>query len=71
MVLPAGGIIGWQWPFHGFMELFLSDHYDFQSAHRIEGKCIVHSFKNYTKLENVGTDYKATTGGFTPDGVVV
>ncbi|XP_074270143.1 chromatin remodeling protein EBS-like [Silene latifolia] len=64
--------------FHGAKELFLSDHYDVQSAHTIEGKCIVHSFKNYTKLENVGTDdyfcrfeYKAATGAFTPDRVAV
>nr|GEY10187.1 chromatin remodeling protein EBS-like [Tanacetum cinerariifolium] len=53
-------------------------HYDMQSAHTIEGKCIVHSFKNYTKLDNVGTEdyfcrfeYKAATGGFTPDRVAV
>ncbi|MCE3051203.1 bromo adjacent y domain containing 1, partial [Datura stramonium] len=26
------------------------------SLHTIEGKCIVHSFKNYTKLENVGPE---------------
>ncbi|GMG98701.1 hypothetical protein Nepgr_000541 [Nepenthes gracilis] len=64
--------------FHGAKELFLSDHYDVQSAHTIEGKCTVHSFKNYTKLENVGADdyfcrfeYKAATGGFTPDRVAV
>nr|GEW86275.1 chromatin remodeling protein EBS-like [Tanacetum cinerariifolium] len=64
--------------FHGVKELFLSDHYDTQSAHTIEGKCIVHSFKNYTKLDNVGTEdyfcrfeYKATTGRFTPDRVAV
>ncbi|XP_019159258.1 PREDICTED: chromatin remodeling protein EBS-like [Ipomoea nil] len=64
--------------FHGAKELFLSDHYDIQSAHTIEGKCIVHSFKNYTKLENVGPEdyfcrfeYKAATGGFTPDRVAV
>ncbi|KAF8016717.1 hypothetical protein BT93_H2058 [Corymbia citriodora subsp. variegata] len=64
--------------FHGAKELFLSDHYDVQSAHTIEGKCIVHTFKNYTKLENVGAEdyfyrfeYKAATGGFTPDGVAV
>ncbi|XP_047961521.1 chromatin remodeling protein At4g04260-like [Salvia hispanica] len=43
-----------------------------------QGKCIVHSFKNYTKLENAGIDdyfcrfeYKAATGGFTPDRVAV
>ncbi|THF94425.1 hypothetical protein TEA_013476 [Camellia sinensis var. sinensis] len=64
--------------FHGAKELFLSDHYDVQSAHTIEGKCIVHTFKNYTKLENVGAEdyfcrfeYKAATGGFTPDRVAV
>ncbi|RVW38956.1 Chromatin remodeling protein EBS [Vitis vinifera] len=66
--------IGGRRQFHGAKELFLSDHYDVQSAHTIEGKCIVHSFKNYTKLENVGAEdyfcrfeYKAATGGFTPD----
>lgn len=64
--------------FHGAKELFLSDHYDIQSADTIEGKCTVHTFKNYTKLESVGTDdyfcrfeYKAATGGFTPDRVAV
>ncbi|GMN36395.1 hypothetical protein TIFTF001_005993 [Ficus carica] len=64
--------------FHGAKELFLSDHYDVQSAHTIEGKCVVHSFKNYTKLENVAAEdyycrfeYKAATGGFTPDRVAV
>ncbi|KAI3702580.1 hypothetical protein L6452_28324 [Arctium lappa] len=70
--------IGGRRQFHGVKELFLSDHYDMQSAHTIEGKCIVHSFKNYTKLDNVGTEdyfcrfeYKAATGGFTPDRVAV
>jgi hypothetical protein len=65
-------------PFHGAKELFLSDHYDTQSAHTIEGKCIVHSFKNYTKLDNVGPedfycrfDYRAATGAFSPDRVAV
>ncbi|XP_020231356.2 chromatin remodeling protein EBS, partial [Cajanus cajan] len=64
--------------FHGEKELFLSDHYDVQSAHTIEGKCVVHSFKNYIKLENVGAEdyfcrfeYKPITGAFTPDRVVV
>ncbi|ANM66963.1 Bromo-adjacent homology (BAH) domain-containing protein [Arabidopsis thaliana] len=63
---------------HGAKELFLSDHFDVQSAHTIEGKCIVHTFKNYTRLENVGVedyycifDYKAATGAFTPDRVAV
>ena len=70
--------IGGRRQFHGAKELFLSDHYDVQSAHTIEGKCIVHTFKSYTKLENVGTEdyfcrfeYKAATGGFTPDRVAV
>ncbi|XP_054787250.1 chromatin remodeling protein EBS-like isoform X5 [Prosopis cineraria] len=70
--------IGGRRQFHGAKELFLSDHYDVQSAHTIEGKCIVHSFKNYTKLENVGAEdyycrfeYKAATGAFTPDRVAV
>lgn len=65
-------------PFHGAKELFLSDHFDTQSAHTIEGKCVVHSFKSYTKLDNVGPedfycrfDYKAATGAFTPDRVAV
>ncbi|KDO78364.1 hypothetical protein CISIN_1g030413mg [Citrus sinensis] len=64
--------LGGRRQFHGAKELFLSDHYDVQSAHTIEGKCIVHSFKNYTKLENVGAEdyycrfeYKAASGGFT------
>ncbi|KAI7744895.1 hypothetical protein M8C21_009272 [Ambrosia artemisiifolia] len=41
-------------------------------------KCIVHTFKNYTKLEDVGPEdyfcrfeYKAATGAFTPDRVAV
>ncbi|CAN1811262.1 Chromatin remodeling protein EBS [Linum perenne] len=70
--------LGGRRQFHGAKELFLSDHYDIQSAHTIEGKCTVHSFKNYTKLENVGAEdyfcrfeYKAATGGFTPDRVAV
>ncbi|BBH00703.1 PHD finger family protein / bromo-adjacent homology domain-containing protein [Prunus dulcis] len=70
--------IGGRRQFHGAKELFLSDHYDVQSAHTIEGKCTVHSFKSYTKLENVGAEdyycrfeYKAATGAFTPDRVAV
>ncbi|KAH7655864.1 Zinc finger RING/FYVE/PHD-type protein [Dioscorea alata] len=70
--------IGGRRQFHGAKELFLSDHYDVQSEHTIEGKSIVHSFKNYTKLENVGAEdyfcrfeYKAATRGFTPDRVAV
>ncbi|KAJ6804106.1 chromatin remodeling protein EBS-like [Iris pallida] len=70
--------LGGRRQFHGAKELFLSDHYDVQSAHTIEGKCVVHSFKSYTKLGSVGAgdyfcrfDYKAATGGFTPDRVAV
>ncbi|XP_051135327.1 chromatin remodeling protein EBS-like isoform X2 [Andrographis paniculata] len=64
--------------FHGAKELFLSDHHDIQSADTIEGKCNVHTFKNYTRLENVGPEdyycrfeYKPTTGAFMPDRVAV
>lgn len=64
--------------FHGAKELFLSDHYDVQSAHTVEGKCTVHNFKKYTKLEDVGPEdyfcrfeYKTANGGFIPDRVAV
>ncbi|WZY69185.1 hypothetical protein YC2023_001425 [Brassica napus] len=70
--------LGGRRQFHGAKELFLSDHFDVQSGHTIEGKCIVHTFKNYTRLENVGAEdyycrfeYKAATGAFTPDRVAV
>uniref|UniRef100_A0A0D6R1C7 BAH domain-containing protein n=1 Tax=Araucaria cunninghamii TaxID=56994 RepID=A0A0D6R1C7_ARACU len=70
--------IGGRRQFHSSKEVFLSDHFDEQSADTIESKCTVHSFKNYTKLESVGADdyfcrfeYKAATGGFTPDQVPV
>eukprot|EP01018_Ginkgo_biloba_P040064 Gb_10388 [translate_table: standard] len=70
--------IGGRRQFHGAKELFLSDHYDTQSADTIEDKCTVHTFKNYTKLDSVGSEdyfcrfeYKAATGAFTPDRVAV
>ncbi|KAG6385060.1 hypothetical protein SASPL_153884 [Salvia splendens] len=70
--------VGGRRQFHGAKELFLSDHHDMQSAHTIEGKCVVHTFKNYTKLENVGPEdyycrfeYKPSTGAFLPDRVAV
>ncbi|GBG76489.1 hypothetical protein CBR_g22237 [Chara braunii] len=70
--------VGGRRQFHGEKELFLSDHYDTCTAEAIEGKCIVHTFKNYTRLESVGADdyfcrfeYKAATGGFSPDRVAV
>jgi hypothetical protein len=65
-------------PFHGARELFLSDHYDIQSADTIEGTCTVHTFRNYIKLETVRAEdffcrfeYQAATGDFTPDRVAV
>jgi hypothetical protein len=70
--------IGGRRQFHGTKEVFLSDHWDTQSVDTIEDKCTVHTFRNYTKLESVGNDdyfcrfeYKASTGGFTPDRVAV
>uniref|UniRef100_A0A7C8ZC29 Uncharacterized protein n=1 Tax=Opuntia streptacantha TaxID=393608 RepID=A0A7C8ZC29_OPUST len=70
--------IGGRRQFHGSKELFLSDHFDVQSADTIEGKCTVHSFKGYTKLDAVGNDdffcrfeYNSATGAFTPDRVAV
>ncbi|XP_024028958.1 chromatin remodeling protein SHL isoform X1 [Morus notabilis] len=70
--------IGGRRQFHGSKEVFLSDHYDVQSADTIEGKCTVHSFKSYTKLDAVGNDdffcrfeYNSSTGAFNPDRVAV
>ncbi|CAO2815010.1 unnamed protein product [Amaranthus hypochondriacus] len=70
--------IGGRRQFHGSKELFLSDHFDVQSADTIEGKCTVHSFKSYTKLDAVGNDdffcrfeYNSASGAFTPDRVAV
>lgn len=70
--------IGGRRQFHGSKEVFLSDHYDVQSADTIEGKCTVHSFKSYTKLDAVGNDdffcrfeYNSATGAFNPDRVAV
>ncbi|XP_041997794.1 chromatin remodeling protein SHL-like [Salvia splendens] len=70
--------IGGRRQFHGSKEVFLSDHFDIQSADTIEGKCTVHSFKSYTKLDAVGNDdyfcrfeYNSSTGAFNPDRVAV
>ncbi|XP_076941479.1 chromatin remodeling protein EBS-like [Bidens hawaiensis] len=64
--------------YHGSKELFISDHYDVQSAETIEGKCTVHSIKSYTKLEAVENDdfyccfeYASATGEFYPNRAVV
>jgi hypothetical protein len=48
--------IGGRWQFLSSKEVFLSDHYDIQSADTIEGKCTIHSFKSYTKLDAVSND---------------
>lgn len=70
----VGGRLQW----HGEKELFLSDHYDTQSADTVEGKCTVHSFENYTQLENVTPEdyycrfeYRATSGVLLPNVVAV
>ncbi|XP_044331984.1 chromatin remodeling protein SHL isoform X2 [Aegilops tauschii subsp. strangulata] len=70
--------IGGRRPFHGSKEVFLSDHYDVQSADTIEGKCNVHSFRSYTKLDSVNAedffcrfDYKSASGSFVPDRIAV
>ncbi|KAH9656928.1 Chromatin remodeling protein SHL [Citrus sinensis] len=70
--------IGGRRQFHGSKEVFLSDHHDIQSADTIEGKCTVHSFKSYTKLDAVGNDdffcrfeYNSSSGAFNPDRVAV
>ncbi|XP_019443896.1 PREDICTED: chromatin remodeling protein EBS-like [Lupinus angustifolius] len=70
--------IGGRRQFHGVKELLLSDQYDVQSAHNIIGKCVVHSYNNDTKLENIRPEdyywrfeYKAATGTFMPDFVAV
>ncbi|KAL7088598.1 hypothetical protein ACP275_13G137200 [Erythranthe tilingii] len=64
--------------FHGAKELFLSDHYDIQSADTIEGKCTIHTFENYTKLANARPqdyyyrfEYKTASGDIVPDKVRV
>ncbi|XP_050363855.1 chromatin remodeling protein SHL isoform X1 [Argentina anserina] len=70
--------IGGRRQFHGSKEVFLSDHHDVQSADTIEGKCTVHTFRSYSKLDAVGNDdffcrfeYNSTTGSFNPDRVAV
>ncbi|KAL6531863.1 hypothetical protein OROMI_028226 [Orobanche minor] len=70
--------LGGRMQFHGSKELFLSDHFDIQGADTIEGKCAVHTFKGYNKLDAVGNDdffcrfdYNSSTGAFNPDKVAV
>lgn len=71
-------VVGGRRRFHGVKEVFLSDHFDVQSADTIEGTCRVYGFKGYTKLDSVGDDeyfcrfeYASEKGEFIPDSVVV
>ena len=70
MVLSPGG----RRQFHGSKEVFLSVHSDVQSADTIKGKCTVHTFKSYTKLDAFGNDdlfcffeYNSSIRAFNPD----
>ncbi|XP_035831873.1 chromatin remodeling protein EBS-like [Helianthus annuus] len=42
--------------FHGIKEVFLSNHYEVQSIHTIQGKYVVYSLENYMNLKRVGVD---------------
>lgn len=64
--------------FHGERELFDSDHTDWCDIAAINGKCTVHSLKDYQKLDQIDEkdyfirfNYKARTGMFRPDRVRV
>mmetsp|Transcript_38176 Transcript_38176/g.53000 ORF Transcript_38176/g.53000 Transcript_38176/m.53000 type:complete len:313 (+) Transcript_38176:180-1118(+) len=64
--------------FYGEKEIFNSDHKDEIQLSTINGKCQVHSLKDYQTLEEVRDDdyffrfrYKASTGKFTPNRVPV
>lgn len=70
--------------FHGEREVFLSNHYTTLSVDTIEGRCVVHSFRKYIKLESLDdSEYfcrykydasvRAATAGerFSPKNVVV
>ncbi|KAG4912085.1 hypothetical protein JHK82_052671 [Glycine max] len=56
--------------FHDSKEVFLSYHFNLQSADTIEARCTLHSFKSYTKLDAVENDDFSSTGAFNPDRVV-
>ena len=66
-------------PFHGKMELFLTDHYHTQSSDTILRKCFVHPFLAYVKLKEVFPpedyyfrwEYEHETGWFSPDIIEV
>ncbi|KAH1198584.1 Chromatin remodeling protein SHL [Glycine max] len=70
--------IGGHRQFHGSKEVFLSYHFDVQSADTVKARCTVHSFKSYTKLNAIGNDdffyrfeYNSFTGAFNPDRVAI
>ncbi|RZB52086.1 Chromatin remodeling protein SHL [Glycine soja] len=70
--------IGGHRQFHGSKEVFLSYHFDVQSADTVKARCTVHSFKSYTKLNAIGNDdffyrfeYNSFTGAFNPDRVAM
>ncbi|KVI10709.1 Bromo adjacent homology (BAH) domain-containing protein [Cynara cardunculus var. scolymus] len=71
-------VVGGRKKFHGNKEVFLSDHRDVQAVDAIEGRCKIHTFKNYRKLETVGNDdfysrlqYCSSTARFSPDRIAV
>ncbi|GJT27249.1 chromatin remodeling protein SHL-like protein isoform X2 [Tanacetum coccineum] len=71
-------VVGGRRKFHRVKEVFISDHFDVQSAGTIEGTCRVYGFKGYTKLDRVGDDeyfcrfeYASEKGEFIPDSMVV
>jgi len=64
--------------FHGVKELFASDHYDWVSVNTIDGKCTVHSMREYQRLEAVSEYdfyarflYRSSRGEFRPEAVPV
>ncbi|RLN08623.1 uncharacterized protein C2845_PM11G05470 [Panicum miliaceum] len=64
--------------FYGMKELLLSDHFDTRSAHTFEGKCVVHTLKEYKKLSKARLqeffcrfEYKVASASITPDQVTV
>ncbi|KAL5141006.1 Chromatin remodeling protein SHL [Glycine soja] len=64
------GLYGTFCEFHDSKEVFLSYHFNLQSADTIEARCTLHSFKSYTKLDAVENDDFSSTGAFNPDRVV-
>ena len=64
--------------FHGEKELFQSDHFDWVTQDAVNGKCNVHSLRDYQSLDQVKEfdfftrfSYLAARGEFKPDRVPV